>query len=203
MTTFTINFVNNSDSSGSFCVFQQNHNSPNPSVFPLAWRVEKAAAHSQLAISWNMDLYFFWGKTGPLKPGVVFNAGENSPTSMTEDNQITLTKEAGNYKFVNKKNWYEHGSLNIMSDHTTAINQASVGIGLSGAVAFAVQAQPNMNFLFAPRFDYWITFADIEQGQVLNPSDLNAVKIEFPYGIFSMNATLNADGTWAITPGLD
>ena len=104
MPTFTINFVNNSDSSGSFCVFQQNHNSPNPDVFPLAWRVENAGPHSQLAISWNMDLYFFWGKTGPLKPGVIFYAGENSPTSLAENNDITLTKEDGNYKFVNKKN---------------------------------------------------------------------------------------------------
>ena len=90
-----------------------------------------------------------------------------------------------------------------MSDNTTAINQASVGIGLSGAVAFAVQAQPNMYFRFSPRFDYWVTFADVKQGQVLNPSEINAVKIEFPYGIFSMNATLNADNTWTITPGLD
>ena len=203
MPTFTINFTNNSDSSGSFCVFQQNHNSPNPDVFPLAWRVEKAGPHSQLAISWNMELYFFWGKTGALKPGVVFNAGENSPTSLTENNDITLTKVDGNYKFVNKKNAYPQGSLNIMSDNTTAINQASVGIGMSGAVAFAVQAQPNMYFRFSPRFDYLVTFADVNQGQVLDPSKINAVKIEFPYGIFSMNATLNPDNTWTITQGLD
>lgn len=203
MSTFTINFVNNSNSSGSFCVFQQNHNSPNPNVFPLAWRVERAGPHSQLAISWNTDLYFFWGKTGALKPGVIFNAGENSPASINENNEITLTKEDGNYKFINRRSGYRQDSLSIIADNTTAINQASVGIGLSGAVAYAVQAQPNMHFLFSPRFDYWITFADVQQGQVLDPSEINAVKIDFPYGIFSMNAMLNPDNTWTITQGLD
>jgi rhizosphere induced protein len=138
-----------------------------------------------------------------LKPGVIFNAGENSPTGMAENNYITLTKEDGNYKFINRKDWHQQGVLCVMSDNTTAINQASIGIGLSGAVAFAAQAQPNMHFVFTPRLEYWVTFADVKQGQVLEPSELNALKIDFPYGIFSMNATFNADNSWTITPGLD
>lgn len=204
MTTFTINFVNNSNSSGGFCVFQQNHNSPNPNVFPLAWRVEFATPGTRLAISWNTDLYFFWAKTGELKPGVIFNPGENAPTDMSERNEITLAKEERDYKFVNQRDWNRHGSLCIISNNTTAIRQASVGIGMSGAPTLAVQAQPNMTFVFSPRFEYWITFASLKQGQVLNPSEiLNPVKIDFPHGIFSMDATLNPDNTWTITQGMD
>ncbi len=204
MATFTINFVNNSSSSGSFCVFQQNHNSPNPDVFPLAWRVEYAAPHTQLAISWNTDLYFFWAKTGELRPGVIFYPGENAPTDLTGRNQITLIKEERDYKFANQQDWHQQGSLCIISANTTAIRQASVGIGMSGVPTLAVQAQPNMNFVFTPRFEYWITFGDLKQGQVLDPSEINSpVKIDFPYGIFSMNATLNADNTWTITQGMD
>lgn len=203
MPTFTINFTNNSNSSGSFCVFQQNHNSPNPSVFPLAWRVQSAMAHSKLAISWNTDPYFFWAKTGQLQPGVVFYAGENAQADFTERNEITLTKMDRDYKFTNQRNGYQQGTLTIDADMTTVPNQASVGVGLSGAVAYAVQAQPNMRFMFAPRLEYWVTFGQFQQGEVLELSGMTAVKIDFPYGIFSMNATLNPDNTWTVTPGMD
>jgi hypothetical protein len=204
MATFTINFVNNSYSSGNFCVFQQNPNSPNPGVFPLAWRVQSAGPQMRLAISWNTDLYFFWAKTGELQPGVIFNPGENAPTSMTERNEITLTKDERDYKFINQRTGYQQGSLTIISDANTAIRQASVGFGLSGAPMVAVQAQPNMNFQFTPRFEYWATFGKMRQGQVLSPSEIsNPVRIEFPHGIFSMNATLNADNSWTITQGMD
>lgn len=203
MSTFTINFTNNSDSSGAFCVFQQNHNSPNPQVFPLAWRVEPSAAHSKLAVSWNLDLYFFWAKTGALRPGVVFYAGENARTSFTERNEITLTKEERDYKFINPRDRRQQGELVIIADYNTVPNQASVGIGLSGAVAYAVQAQPNMQFNFYPRFEYWVAFGNFKQGEVLDPSQMTAVKVDFPQGIFSMEVVLNPDGNWTVTPGMD
>ncbi|HEY8927759.1 MAG TPA: hypothetical protein VIM55_01110 [Mucilaginibacter sp.] len=204
MATYTINFVNNSNSGGNFCVFQQNHNSPNPGVFSLAWLSQFANPHSKLPISWNTDSYFFWAKTGALAPGVIFNAGEALQAGMTENNEVTLTKRDGNYKFTGLQTWFQQGTLRVTSDANTAINQASVGIGMSGSGTFAVQAQPNMTFHFSPAVDYWVTFGDFKQGQVLNPSDLGrAVKIDFPHGIFSMNATLNPDNTWTITPGLD
>jgi len=203
MSTFTINFVNNSSSPGDFCIFQQNPNSQGSRVFSLAWRVERAAPRTQLAISWNIDPYFFWAKTGELERGVVFNAGGNARTSMTEDNEITLTKRDRDYIFKDQKNWYQQGALSIQTDGTTVPGQASVGIGWSGAVAYAVQAQPMMRYVFSPRFDYWVAFGSFQQGEVLNPSELGAVKVEFPQGIFSMNATLNADNSWTIKRGLD
>ncbi|WP_448697870.1 hypothetical protein ACFGVR_13765 [Mucilaginibacter sp. AW1-3] len=204
MATYTINFVNNSTSPGNFCVFQKKPDSPNPDVFSLAWLARHADPNSKVPISWNTDYYFFWAKTGALKPGLIFNAGEALKTSMTESNAVTVTKDDGNYKFREQKNWHQQGMLSITSDNTTAINQASVGIGMSGSGTFAVQAQPNMTFLFSPKSEYWITFGNINQGQVLNQSEIdNEVQIVFPHGIFSMNATLNKDNTWTITQGLD
>jgi hypothetical protein len=204
MATYTINFVNNSSSAGSFCVFQQNPNSPNQGVFSLAWLAKSAAPHSKIPISWNTDLYFFWAKTGELKPGIIFNAGEALLTDMRENNAVTVTKHDGNYKFTDQKNWHQQGILSVTSDNTTAINQASVGIGMSGSGTFAVQAQPWMTFLFSPNSEYWVTFGNIQQGQVLNSSETsNAVQIVFPHGIFSMNVTLNMDNTWTVTQGLD
>lgn len=137
-------------------------------------------------------------------PGVIFNAGDALRTSLTENNAVTVTKQDGNYRFVDQRNGYQQGTLNVMSDNTTAFHQASVGIGMSGSGTFAVQAQPNMTFSFSPRPEYWIMFGEFKQGQVMDQSQMhNAAQIVFPYGIFSMNATLNMDNTWTVTQGMD
>jgi hypothetical protein len=201
MSTFTINFTNNSHSSGNFCVFQQDPSNPSPYVFPLAWRVERGFPQSHVAISWNTDYSFVWGYTGTLMPGVAFQAGENVPAGLTNDNEITFTNRGGRYQFVDRRTGYQQGALTIMADPTTAINDASVGIGLSGAPSFAVQAQPNMVFRFSSRVEYWVTFSQVTQGEVLDRHRVDAVKVDFPHGISTMNATLNADNTWTITQG--
>jgi len=204
MSTFTINFTNNTNIAGDFCIFQRNPDHMNPNIFPLAWRAQAAAPHAMVPISWNTDLYFFWAKTGPLQPGIMFNAGQAFPTDLTRANMITLTKRDGNYAFVDQRDWHQQGVLNVTADATMAHQQASIGYGMSGASAFAVQAQPNMSFVFAPRAEYWVTFGDIPQGQVLDPEILtNVAKVEFPHGIFSMNVTLNEDHTWTIKQGMD
>jgi hypothetical protein len=204
MTTFTINFTNNSGSAGDFCVFQQNPNTPNSDVLTLAWRTQSVAPHAQIPLSWNVEFYFFWAKTGKLAPCTIFNAGEAIPTSPFENNEITLTKQDGNYKFIKQRKYNQVGTFCIISENTTAVNQASVGIGMSGAGTFAVQAQPNMIFLFSPHPEYWVTFGNFKQGQVLHPSEIaGGVKVDFPHGIFSMNVVLNADNTWTVTQGLD
>ncbi len=204
MATFTINFANNTNAAGNFCIFQRNPSLQSPNDFTLAWRVEHAGPHTKLPISWNTEFYFFWAKPGTLMPGVIFNAGEAIPTSLTENNAITLTKLDGNYKFIGQKNGNQQGVLSVVCDNTMPLNQASVGIGMSGAGTFAVQAQPNMNFVFSPNTQYWIAFGDFQQGQVLDTAGIdNPVQIVFPNAIFSMNATLNADRTWTITQGMD
>ncbi|SDH25059.1 hypothetical protein SAMN04487996_13235 [Dyadobacter soli] len=202
MSTFTINFTNNSSSAGNFCVFNQKDDSFNS--FPLAWRVESAAPKAKVAISWNTDLFFFWAKTGGLRPGMVFNAGGNAPTSLTADNEITVTRDNRDYRFVNQRTGYRQGTLVAIADSSVVPNNASIAIGMSGAATLAVQAQPNMQFQFVPRFEYWVTFGDLQQGQLLDPDgNTEAAKIDFPPGIYTMNVTLNPDFTWAITPGLD
>lgn len=201
MSTFTINFTNNSHSSGSFCVFQQDPGNPSPYVYSLAWRVERGFPQANVAISWNTDFSFVWGHTGTLMPGVAFRAGENYPAGLLNDNEITLTNRGGRYQFVDRRTGYQQGALTIMTDPSTAINDASVGIGLSGEPSFAVQAQPNMSFRFSSRLEYWVTFAQVTQGEVLDRHRIDAVRVDFPHGIFSMNATLNADNSWTITQG--
>lgn len=204
MSTFTINFTNNTNISGNFCVFQLDSNSPRMNVFPVAWRAQPAGPNTRVPISWNTDYHFFWAKTGRLQPGVMFHAGQAIATNLREGNAITLTNHHGGYAFVGQQNAPEQGTLRITTDATTAHEQASVGIGMSGATAFAVQAQPNMTFVFEPRVEYWVMFSDTPQGQVIDPTIItNAVKVEFPHGISSMNVTLNPNFTWTVTQGMD
>jgi hypothetical protein len=206
METYTINFVNNSGISGSFCVYQQTPYSQNPDVFPLAWLAQFSDPNTKpkVSIGWNTQLYFVWAKTGKLKPGIIFNAGEALMTGIYENNAVTLTKSNGNYLFINQTNGNSRDRLEITPDQYTAVNQASVGIGMSGSGTFAVQTQPRKTFSFDTRAEYWITFGDLKQGQVLDPPFIiNPERIEFPHGIYSMNVTYNWDYTWTIEQGDD
>lgn len=204
MATFTINFINNSGSSGNCCVFQQNHNSQGGGVFPLAWLAQRSSPQARVSISWNTEYYFFWAKTGALMPGVIFNAGQAIGTDLSNGNAITLTKRDNNYLFIDQRPGNQQGTLSVTADGNMASNQASIGIGMSGSATVAMQAMPNMNYMFTPRPEYWVTFGQLQQGQVLDSGRINdAARIEFPYGIFSMNATRNADNSWTITQGRD
>jgi hypothetical protein len=201
MSTYTINFVNNSGTAGSFCVFQQSPNYQDPGVFPLAWLVQSAVPYPNLSISWKTDLCFVWGITGQLAPGVIFNASKSLPADTHKEGGVAFDIYNGNYQFI-KTNIHPQGMLMIIVEYNIPVNQASVGIGMSGAGTFAAQAQTNVTYTFEPDPGYWVTFGDFKQGQVLGPSDMNnAPQIIFPHGIFSMNVTLNATNTWTITPG--
>jgi hypothetical protein len=204
MTTYTINFLNQSGSTGNFCICQQNPTQSSPNSFSLAWLVKPDDPQSNVPISWNTNWFFFWAKTGPLAPGIIFNAGEAFPTNYSNNNAITLTKKDLNYKFIDQRNGNQPGVLSITTDHTIASNQASIGIGMSGSSIVAIQARPNELRQYSPHPENWILFGDFQQGQVLDPSKINnAVKVVFPNGIFSMNATLNQDNTWTVTQGKD
>jgi len=204
MATYTINFYNNSGTPGSICVFQQKPDSPTPNVFSLAWLVKFAEPGTILSISWNTDYSFVWAKTGQLVPGATFETAEVLPTNPHEGNSVTLIKDDGRYKFVDQKSDFRKGTFIIDTDGSIAHNQASAGIGMSGAGMYAVQSMPRYMSFFSPIPNYWVAFGYYQQGLVLDTNAIaNKAQVEFPHGIFSMNVTLNVDNTWAITQGQD
>ncbi len=92
------------------------------------------------------------------------------------------------------------GSLYIMEDGRIPVGQASVGIGMSGFGTFVAPAQPNMNLIFTPNPEYWITFGTYVQGEVVDITAVNnPAQIKFPLNVYSMTAILNPDNTWTIT----
>jgi len=72
---------------------------------------------------------------------------------------------------------------------------------MSGSGTFVVQAQPNMNAIFTFHPEYWITFGNFKEGEVLDITQItNKAQITFPPNIYSMAAILNQDNTWTIKP---
>jgi hypothetical protein len=200
MAMYSVNFINNSQNQGSACLYQQ---STAPSygqpVFPLAWFVRSSFPGSQNNFQWTLEYSFVWAQTGMLMPGVTFSAAQQVSADPTGNNLITFTQQNGNFQFGQTQRGYQSGMLAIQSDMMVPPNQASVGIGMSGFVTFATQAQPNMTNVFTPNPIYWLTFGNYQQGQVLDPGNTgNAVQLNFSAGVYVLTVTLNPDNTYTV-----
>lgn len=56
-----------------------------------------------------------------------------------------------------------------------------------------------MNLVFTPHPEYWVTFGNFVQGQVLDVEEISScIRINFPPNISHVKATLNMDNTWTV-----
>lgn len=197
-TRYSLVVKNNSNNSGSFCLYQKQPDLL-PNAYSLAWFARPTRPTTMTSFDWTLDYSFVWSETGRLVPGVIFDASEMVPADPASANQITLTNNGGAFTFQDQSHGPQSGTLYIREASSIPMNLAAVGIGMSGSGTFVTQAQPNMNLQFTPRPSYWIAFGNFEQGEVLDVEALsNTAQIEFPPGVYSMEATLNADNTWTI-----
>ena len=200
-TQYTLKVVNNSTQSGSVCVYQRDPEQEKyANLYSLAWFSKKCHPGTTLTFRWILDYCFTWSETGELKPGVTFEASQSEdadPSDASKD-AIGFSKTGGAYAFTTPLRPGTPGELRIQTDGTIPINEASVGIGMSGNPALAVSAGPNLDYAFIPHPEYWIAFGDYEEGQVI---DLNRVtetaKIVFPLNTYSLSITLQEDNTWS------
>lgn len=199
--SYSLIFVNNSTNPGSACVYQEDPNIGNPNVQSLAWFAKRTAPTTRTTFSWTVDYSFVWAETGELIPGVMFAASQTWAADLTSTNQVTFSNDGGMYTFQNQQAGAQAGSLYIREDASVPLKQASVGIGMSGAGTFAVQAQPNMNLVFTPHPKYYITFGEFTPGEVLDITSItDKAEIKFPSGVTSMTALLREDNTWSVMP---
>ena len=197
--TYSLVFQNNSTNQGSGCVYQEDPNLTKANVMSLAWFSKIAATKTKITFTWTIDYSFVWAETGELIPGVMFMAGQTFPADLSTTNSITLSNIGGAYQFQNQGQGAVAGNLYIREDNTVPLKQASVGIGMSGAGTFVVQAQPNINLIFTPHPKYYITFGTFTAGQVLDTLSItDKAEIAFPPGVTSMTAILNPDNTWTV-----
>lgn len=197
---YSLVFVNNSPETFDAAVYQNDPDLGNPNVESLAWFTKTAAPSTTVVFSWTIDYSFVWCQTGQLRPGVLFNASQVWPADLSTSNKVGFTQQGGAYTFEDQIQGAQAGTLYISQDQTIGSGQASVGIGMSGSGVYAVQAEPNLQVNFTPHPQYWITFGQFVQGQVLDIGQITdtAAHIEFPHDVNSMTAILNNDNTWSV-----
>lgn len=204
-TTYSLVVTNDSTQFQDICVYQKQADLGVPNAMSLAWLTAPAWPGTTVTFTWSLNYNFVWGQTGVLKPGVTFSAQQSAPADPDDlnANQIQLDYRNGAFNFVpgSAAGSPELGSLYIRELSTVPNDSATVGIGMSNAGTFVVQAQPNMNLVFTPHPEYWITAGTFTQGEVL---DIESITNEAPVpydGTFTMNAELSATNLWTVKPG--
>lgn len=198
MATYSLTFQNRSTNSGSVVIYQTDPNGGSRTM-SLAWLSKPSQPNTNVVFEWKTDYSFVWDRTGALRPGVVFDAEQAWPADPSSSNTVSFTYQYGNFTFESQGPGPQQGSLYIREGFTLPFNEASVGIGMSGAGTLVTQAQPNTNLTFNTNPQYWIAFGDYEQGEVLdNGSIANPARIDFPAGGASLTAILNPNNSWTI-----
>lgn len=209
--SYTLNFINNSASTVSACVFQlPQGNSLWPSdVQTLAWLVQSCAASTGNAVfTWTTEYCFVCAPlTQQLAPGIVLSSPTVLPvTSMSSGNEVTLDYSSSAtppaFEFTNQANGTPAGSLYILQTDNVPMNEGAVGIGMSGEGTFVVPAEPNIDITITPGSTpfYCVTAGQFTQGEVLSSTQLaTSVQVVFPPNVYTMYATLGADNLVTIS----
>ena len=147
-TQYSLEVTNNSTQFQDLCVYQKPVDLGVPNVMALAWLTAPAWPNTTVTFTWTLDYSFVWSQTGSLKPGVTFRAQQTvaaDPENLSS-NQIQVDYRNGAFTFVqgSAAGSAQLGSLYIRELSSIPANAASVGIGMSNAGFFVVQAQPNM-----------------------------------------------------------
>jgi hypothetical protein len=204
-TNYSLTVTNNSTQFQDLCIYQKPVDLGVPDAMSLAWLTAPAWPKTTVTFVWSLDYNFVWAQTGSLQPGVTFRAQETEPADPDDltANQIQFDYRNGAFTFVPgpAAGVAELGSLYIRELSAIPTATATVGIGMSNAGVFVVQAQPNMNLVFTPHPEYWVTAGTYEQGQVMNIEQITQ-EAAVPFdGTFDMVAVLSSTNTWSVSSG--
>ncbi|MCQ4166336.1 hypothetical protein [Tahibacter harae] len=191
--------LNKSGTPGNMVVYQR---SDKDTLMPLAWLSQPTWPGAMVQMDWDdRDWAFVWAGVSHIQPGTVFLAAQVTPATPTEGNQIEfLAGPGGMYEFANQKNGAIPEYFVLIETPSVPLNSVSVGLGMNGKATFAALARPNRRTLFGARTSYWVTFGDIAEGEFLfDVPTLPSARVEFPPGVTTMVAQLNADFSWTIS----
>jgi len=204
-TQYSLTITNNSTQFQDLCIYQKPVDLGVPDAMSLAWLTAPAWPLTTVKFTWTVNYSFVWSQIGSAQPGVTFVAHQTQdadPDDLTA-NQVLFDSRNGAFTFRpgSAAGMAELGSLYVREMSTVPIGSATVGIGMSNAGVFAVQAQPNMNLVFTPHPEYWVTAGTYEQGEVLNIEQItNSANVGFD-ATFDMVAVLTPMNTWQISSG--
>lgn len=195
---YTLTLRNESARDWTFFVYQK---APQPSanVFSLAWFCSpyKIRVGNHIKFKWSIDYNFVWSDTGKLTDGVEFEASGTQPGTPSGKNNVDF--EVGDAPGLDDPYKGESsGSLVIHDGANVPNNRFSVGIGMSGAGTYVVQAGPNLKHTFTPTPNYWIAAGDSMQvGKVLKIDTINQTsEVNFPVATYDREYVLDANNQW-------
>ena len=152
---------------------------------------------NRITFEWQIVYNFVWGATGIVMPGVTFIAGGELEADPDGANTTTFSSNPGpGLSPVTKAP--PAGSLVINDADDVPNNTYSVGLGMSGAGTFVVQAGTSLKHQFTPKPSYWIAAgSNVNVGTVLNIQTVTQNKeVQFPANVFSRTLTLNQSNQW-------
>jgi len=195
---YSLTLKNESSQPWTFYVYQRMPEQPS-FVFSLAWLASPSMvpAGGQVTFVWEVAYNFVWGETGPISPGMIFTADQVIAGDPAGANSTTfsVSPEPNFSSPVPVPPW---GSLAINDAASVPLRLFSVGIGMSGAGTFVVQASPNLRYQFAAETSYWIAAGtNVRAGTVLSPATItNSAQVQFPPGVSSLTRTLDEALKW-------
>ncbi|MEJ2794571.1 hypothetical protein WAE56_14245 [Iodobacter sp. LRB] len=199
MTAYTLSFQNNSSNSATACVYTTAPDIGVPNVMSLAWLTKPSHPTTRLNFDWNIDYSLVWSENGTLKPGATFEASQTWAVDPHGENAVLLAYDEHGYTFSNKSSAAPAGSLIVKQSSSVPLRKASVGVGISGQPALAVEAQPNILLAFTPHPKYWITFGSYEVGEVLDLEEISdSFEIDYPANVYSAVVTLDINNQWSV-----
>jgi len=201
--SYSVSFLNNSPHTGTACLYQRS-DQMNADIMPLAWFTRSTPPQNLARFDWRTDdINFFWAETKDLKPGTVVNPRQTAFTNRIYANSITLSGAAADkLGFGTWESGAQYETLDIRVAAGVPPNTASVGITMSGAPVFAVQAQPNSrNTFILDRYsiNYWLAFGDFQGGEVLDVSRIILqTEIRFWGGTNAMDVELSGGFSFSV-----
>ncbi len=191
MASYCVNFKNESHFAGDVCLFQPFPASEIPKAVSLAWLSEPTQPGETASFEWEYQHDFFWSELSALQPGSILKVGGILPADISEKNQVEFAFENNSFLFRDQQKGKVPGRLDIHMDESIPWNRSSVGICMSGYPIYAAQAQPGYQYNFTFHPQYFLTYGDYKQGQILDLKNL-PVKTEFtfPKATYSLNITL-------------
>jgi hypothetical protein len=195
--------VTNKSSAFHDFVLYQSTGDPSGRAFPLAWMTAPLWPSTTVTFTWTEKYGFVWSQTGPLQPGVNFQTQQYLNTDPNDPNSNHTQLDYGNgaFHFVTGGRAPAPGSLSVETTGSVPLDTGALGFGMAGQAVFATQAQPNLNYVFTPHPEYWITAGQYHEGDVLDPGDIsNKARVPFQ-GTNTMNAVLNGSNDWTVTAG--
>ena len=204
MSTYQLNVLNNANSAWNFYVYQQPPE--NTSDLTLAWFTSpfKIPVGAGTDFSWDINYQFMWSSTGIVRPGITFKAFGKKDCDPDTANTTAFTFQNNTPDFSEPVLGGSKGTLYINDGGQVPVNVFAVGVGMSGAGTFCVNAEPNLIHEFTPTPTYYIAaINEVEQGEVMDIKTITmTAQVQFPPNVFTMTATLQPDNTWTITQGL-